>query len=202
MLHALRLLSAVALTFLSTASMATVIYRTPAAFLSQVAPGAYTETFTGVSDPSASFSSGGYSYTVSAPNDMYSSGTFIGTSMPFETLTINFTSGNVTAVGGNFFAVDIGDNFQASSITLTLSDLTELTFDSTSMDDSYVGFYSAGLFITSLTMNVGEVDFQGFYASLDNLTVGTAAVVPEPGSFALAGLALAGIVATRRRNRH
>ena len=76
----------------------------------------------------------------------------------------------------------------------TLSDGTFEAFTPTSFATAYRGFVS-DLAITSLVIGGPG---QSLYAGLDNLTVGAAAV-PEPASWALVGLALAGIAASRRR---
>ncbi|MET0519105.1 MAG: PEP-CTERM sorting domain-containing protein [Burkholderiaceae bacterium] len=192
-------LAAVALVLASAPSFgSTVTYLSSAAFLAHVGPGAYTENFDGLANlPSGPvpFSGGGFSYTISAPGDIYASGDFVGTSFPYEVLTINFTSGNVTALGGNFFSSDLGDAFVATPITLTLSDATSVTFTPTSASDSYRGFTS-DVAISSLTMTLTETQFQSLYAGLDNLTVGA---VPEPGTLALLGLGMTGLLVSRRR---
>lgn len=195
-----RFLSAVALVLLSASSFASsVTYTSSAAFLSRVLPGAYTEDFDALtvldSDPLA-FASNGFAYVVTAGGGQ---GLFEGinghleTSQVDEALTITFTSGNVMAVGGNFFAVDIDDDFQEVLITLTLGDGTTTKFTPTSIAESYQGFVS-DLAITSLVISGPG---PSLYAALDNLTVGT---VPEPTSWALAGLGLAGLLVTRRRS--
>lgn len=179
----------------ASASAQTTVYTTSASFLANVAPGAYTETFNGLpSAPPASFSGGGFAYTVSAPGDLYGSGEFLGTNLPDEALTVTFTSGNVTAVGGNFYASNISDAFQPVAITLTLSDSTTVTFTPTSVADSYRGFASS-LTITSLTIGSPGVSL---YAGMDNLTVGVSAV-PEPASALLMALGVAALLVGRRR---
>lgn len=192
-----RLVSAFALTLLSASAFAaTTTYTSSAAFLPQVAPGAYTEAFTGLINPaSGSFSSGGFSYNISAPNDVYVNGDFIGTNQENDPLTLTFTSGNVTALGGNFYASNFNDAFQSTLITLTLSDGTIESFTPTSVSDSYRGFTSSGV-ITSLVISGAGLNR---YAGLDNLTVGTVSSVPEPTSLAMFGLGLAGLLAARRR---
>jgi hypothetical protein len=54
--------------------------------------------------------------------------------------------------------------------------------------------------ITSLTLSSARA---GAYVTIDNLTIGTAVSnqsVPEPGTAALLGLALVGLMGTRRRD--
>jgi hypothetical protein len=193
-----RLLSAAALSCVSASSFAvTTTYISSAAFLAQVAAGSYTETFTGLANPPpgpAPFSGGGFVYTAAAPSDIYLEGGILGTNQIDEALTITFTSGNVKAVGGNFYATDLSNSFQAVSITLTLSDSTTVTFTPSSLANSYRGFTSDA-FITSLIISAPG---QSLYSGLDNLTVGTVPV-PEPGTWLMTGLGLAGLLAYRRR---
>lgn len=196
-----RFLSVVSLTLLSASSFAaTTTYTSAASFLPQVTAGSYLENFNSFDDEGpATFSSGGFSYAVSATSGIYGSGEFIGSNQPYEVVTISFTSGNVTAVGGNFFATDISDSFFANPVTLTLSDATTVTFTPSSLLDSYRGFTS-DVVITSLTLTVPTVAFNSRYPALDNLTVGVA-VVPEPSSWLLMGLGVAGLAAVARRRR-
>lgn len=195
-------LSAAVLAVISSASFAsTTTYTSSALFLSQVAGGAYTENFDGMGNPptgAVAFSSGGFGYSAFAPSDIYLAGGFLGASQIDEALTISFTTGNVKAVGANFFATNISDEFQAVSLTLLLSDATTVTFTPSSISDSYRGFVSDG-FITSLTISGPGASL---YAGLDNLTVGTTpsgTTVPEPTSVLLAGLGLAAAFVSRRR---
>jgi PEP-CTERM motif len=193
-----RLLSAAALSCVSASSFAvTTTYTSSAAFLAQVAAGSYTETFAGLANPPAGpapFSGGGFAYSAAAPSNIYLAGGFLGTNQIDEALTVTFTSGNVKAVGGNFYATDLNDAFQAVSITLKLSDSTTVTFTPSSLANSYRGFTS-DVFITSLTISAPG---QSLYSGLDNLTVGTVPV-PEPGTWWMMGLGLAGLLAYRRR---
>lgn len=194
---AYRLLSAVALAALSASSIAsTTVYTSSSAFLAQVAPGYYTEAFTGMSNPpegAMTFSGGGFSYSAFAPSDLYLAGGFLGTSQISEALTITFTSGNVSSVGGNFFMTDFNDNFQSVSVTVTLSDGTVQSFTPTTLADSFRGFVST----TPISSLVISAPGASLYAGLDNFTVGVSAV-PEPAAWLLMGLGVAGLLVRRR----
>jgi hypothetical protein len=196
------LLSAVALAALSASTLAsTTTYTDSATFLTHVAAGSYFQNFNGLPNPPAGpvpFSGNGFSYSASAPSDIYLAGGFLGTSQINEALTINFAS-NITAFGANFFITDIDDAFQAISVTLTLYDGTVETFIPTSLSDSYRGFTSNVAFTSLVISKPG----QSLYAGLDNLTVGTTPdgnPIPEPTSVLLAGLGLAGLLVARRRS--
>jgi PEP-CTERM motif len=191
-----------AVAFSASAFAAPVLYTSSAAFLAQLAPGAYTETFTGMSNPagtSENFSGSGFSYTASSvPFGLYLEGGFLGANQVDESVTLTFGA-NVYAIGANFFATDIADDFQVAAMTILLSDGSVTTFTPTSLGDSYRGFVS-DVAITSLTLTAGPNN-RGFYAGLDDLTVGAVPQqLPEPASLALAGLALAGLAAVRRRS--
>lgn len=197
---ALRFISAAALAFVSASSLAvTTTYNSSASFMGNVAAGAYTENFDGMVNPpigSLLFSGGAFSFSAFAPTDLYLEGGFLGTNQIDEALTITFLGGNVTAIGANFFATDINDDFQAVQMSITLSDGTVETFTPTSLSNSYRGFVS-DVAITSLVISAPG---QSLYSGLDNLTVGgTVNAVPEPASWALISLGLAGLLASRRR---
>ncbi|MCU0889306.1 MAG: hypothetical protein MUC64_15090, partial [Rubritepida sp.] len=99
---------------------AITVYTDLASFLAAIAPGSYTETFSGLPNtPSdvfspAAFSGGGYGFEASAPVGFVSTniGGDIGLSLfsAPETVTLGGLSGPgpVTAIGGFFFMVQSG----------------------------------------------------------------------------------------------
>lgn len=178
----------------SQLSAQSTVYTSSATFFANVSPGFYTETFTGnpgTYDSGAGFSSLGFSYIFDAAGGvepLYRSGAFIGNTYSQQSLTITFTSGNVTALGGNFFLTDVNDNPLTGTVTITLSDGTVESFTTTSASD-YRGFTSDnGTVITSLVLSA---PLAAQFNSMDNFTVGVA--VPEPASIAMIGLAIAGV---------
>lgn len=182
---------------LSSAGHAATEYTSPATFLSQLAAGAYTETFTGLTDPASNslgFASGGFAYTASAPSGLYVSAGFLGTNQIDQALTISFTSGNVKAFAASFFVTDISDQFQPVAVRLNLSDGTSTTFTPTTIVDSFRG-YTSNVAIASVTI---AAPGQSRYASLDDLVVGTVSAVPEPAAFVLMSVGLLGLLAGAR----
>jgi hypothetical protein len=197
-------LAAVASASFQTASAQTTTHTTLATFLAATTGSLYTETFTGggvQSAPSYSFSSLGFGYTVTAsPGSVYRSGTIIGNNLPNEMLTFTFTTGNITAIGGDFFITNILDAFQLQPVTLNLSNGTSVTYTPANLAGSFRGFTTTGAAITSLTM-AAPTGGQ-FYNSVDNLIVGRAApatVVPEPSEIALLATGMVGLIGVARR---
>ncbi len=184
---------------LSTAAMGDV-FTDSASFL-----GALSDSYTNAFDdavpgasPDLSYSSGGYSYTVSADGPvlggLYNDTGLISTNNATDGILVTFTSGNVTAVGGNFWATDILVFPTGTDVTITLSDGTSESFVSTGPSD-FRGFTS-DIAIDSIFIDaIDDVTGTPYWATMDNLIVGTA--VPTPGAAALLGLA--GLGATRRR---
>jgi hypothetical protein len=187
-----------------------MIYTDQAAFLAQVKPGYSLETFdvlpqfTVVSSPLA-FSTLGFSYTASAESEFPSSQEFfpagplgdvwLSTNSHSDDIIFEFTSGNVTAVGGFFFRTSAsGEVAAAGTVTMTLDNGTVYSLAAPSAS-SFVGFTATS---PILSLSVGVEPVGGFledFATANDLIVGVA--VPEPSTLALAGLSLGCLFAGR-----
>lgn len=192
-----------------SAARADMIYTDQTAFLAHVKPGYSLETFdalpqyTEVLAPLA-FSALGFSYTASAESE-FTSGNFfpagtlsdvwLSTNGVSDDIVFEFTSGNVTAVGGFFFRTStFGEVVTAGTVTLTLDNGTVYSTDAPSAN-SFVGFTTTSP-IFSLSVGVEPVGgFLEDFATANDLIVGVA--VPEPSTLALAGLSLGCLFAGR-----
>src|SRR5437868_13303186 len=121
----------VSLGFSVMTARATAIYTNQAAFLAATQPGSYLETFnslpqfTQLASP-LSFSSNGFSYNATAPTAGFfnlgpTGDTWLSTFHEFDPIIFNFTSNNVTSVGGFFFLTDLTGNVAGGTVTVTLN---------------------------------------------------------------------------------
>ena len=211
---------------------AVTTYTSQSAFVNALKEPAYTEDFTAFSGqdvPSPqSFSFGAVGFTLSETelfggNDstiVYSNGSGAEGSVFPRVLTSGDSfvltfSGDVTGVGGTFFATFLdynGTTFSSDplagvNVTATLATGQNLVLASTATygTEPFGGFTSTTP-ITSLTLSAPEFNPSNVFVflALDNLIVsGTAATpaVPEPSTWALAlaGAAGLGLLAYRRR---
>ncbi len=196
--------------FFGVPASAATAYTTSTDFFNAIRSDYYLEPFdslstTGPIDSPLNFSSGGYSYTASVTSggftgvNLGSGDVALSTNMALYAIHFAFSSGNVTAVGGNFWLTDISGGTTTGSTVLTLSDGTTTTLVNAD-PSTYAGFTTTpGVYITSLTLSVTGAPSDA-WVTVNNLTVGEA--VPEPSTFVLgAGGLLAFAVARRVRYR-
>jgi hypothetical protein len=187
-------------------SSATTIYTSQAAFLAHTQPGYYLETFdslprfTTLNSP-LSFFTNGFSYTASANNDGFFNvgpmgDVWLSTFDHSTNIVFDFTSSNVTAVGGNFFLTDIPGNVVSGTITVELDNGTTFSVSDPSAN-SFVGFTTSSP-IHSLTFTPPAFGASEIFATANNFITG--ASVPESGStLPLIGIGLASIGLLRRK---
>ena len=173
-------------------------------FLNNVQPGFYTEDFSSVptgAQGTLSFSGNGFSYDVSStigmdPGSDGSGGLFndpglLSLNLATDALEIAFTSGNVTAVGGDFFASDFSFLEIPADVTVNLNDGSSISFSGS----SFAGFTSSSV-ISSVVIDASDATLGApAWPTVDNLIVGSQ--IPAPAGLALLGLG--GIGAARRR---
>lgn len=156
-----------------------------------------TETFNGVADGfyagSYSGSTSGVNWIGSAANGIYAQGGLFSTNTP-EQLNFTFSPG-VQGVGGNIFGTDISFAVVPCIIQVTLADGSSYVNYATTAAD-FVGFYSTGAAISSMSIQTTATGAGSVYATVDNLYF---TVVPAPGALAL--LAVAGLGSAARRRR-
>ena len=193
-----RLLSLFAgLLLAGTAAMPATVFTDQSTFVSALQPGFYLEDFSSLTPGDQfvtllNFSQNGFAYSASAANTLWINSAIsnsLSTNVASDVITLNFTSGNVTAVGGFFYPTDFSENLTSGNIALALSDGTMklLTNPGTT---TFTGFTtSPGVFITSLTVSPES----GQWATIDDLYVGAVASseVPEPSLTLLLALGLA-----------
>jgi len=180
-----------------------MVYTDSASFLSNVDAGVsfndFSELTQGSTPASLSYTIGDFSYDITSSSGSFFNGPGFVSSAGSDVI-VNFTSGNVTAIGGNFWGAGRSFGSLVRDMVITLSDGTTVSFTSAGSTE-FRGFTS-DLAITS--MNIHLVDGLRDRTSLDNFYVGTTvSVVPLPSAawaaFGTFGL-LGGVRIARRRS--
>ena len=137
---------------------------------------------------------GGIQWTASAPGELYAGSGYMSTNSADALLTFNL-SPSVQGVAGNFFATDASFNVIPAIIGVTLADGSSyLGYAATAAD--FVGFYSTGAAISSISISVaGNLPAGTNFATVNNLYF----AVPAPGAIALIGVA--GLIGGTRKRR-
>jgi hypothetical protein len=190
----------------TTPTHAATVYTNFASFLGALT-NSYTDNFSGITNTSSgvtaapeNFSGNGMSLsadTAPTPNDLYTlvnGGTkWLSVNDAVSSLVFTLTSGNITAVGGNFFITDEPGNFVADTIDILFSDNTSTNWAPSSASD-FIGFVFDTP-VTSMTLSRGV---STNYVTAGTITVGQ---VPEPSTMALLLMTGAGALWMARRRR-
>ena len=207
----------VALILCGNIAHAETVFTDQTTFVSQLQPSYYLETFNSlptfgsVTNPTT-FSQNGFSFTASTtsgvglfgvtPDAGAQNDVALSTDTTAAPITIDFLSGNVTAVGGQFFPDLVDGSETPGSVTVTLNDGSSQTITATTANPQpFLGFTSNSP-ILSLTEYLPTNSSN--YTTINNLYVGSAVPsVPEPSSaitFVVASLALLGLTLRARRS--
>ncbi len=198
------------LAFAVTPASAATTYSSATDFFAVIGPDYYLESFDSLATGEEiggplNFSSGAYAYTASSGGAFYNQDlgggdVAMSTNTTLYSIIFAFSSGNVTAVGGNFWLTDQTFATITGTTILTLSDGTVVTLVNANSGTFAAFTTTAGVTIASLEVSVNATE--DAWVTVNNLTVGSVQdSVPEP---ATAVLALGGLLAfaAGRRIRH
>jgi hypothetical protein len=137
---------------------------------------------------------GGIQWTASAPGGLNAGSGYMSSYLTPVALTFAL-SPSVQGVAGNFFGTN-GFGIVPAVIGVQLADGSSYVGYAASADD-FVGFYSTGAAISSISLSASNVSgTDNIFATVNNLYF---AVVPAPGAVALIGFA--GLIGGSRKRR-
>lgn len=160
------------------------LYTDRAAFLTRIEPGYFENPFTNVTVRTYGigyrYRQGELAYTMATDLLPIDGGGFLSYTIPGvivaydarAKIVVTFTDGDVTAVGGNFWASDADEAPSVTNVTIALSDGTSETFIASGRSD-FRGFTTA-LPIGSITIDAPDPSSSSVWswATMDNLIVG------------------------------
>jgi hypothetical protein len=182
-------------------------YTNSSSFLAAVAASNFTQNFSsfevGATNSPLNFTGNGFSYTALTDPDFYilpDKSLSVG-SLPTQTLTFTNFSANISAIGGNFYATGSDFLFTNTPISIFATLVDSSTFATNYFPggiSSFLGLAFATNIVKLVVSNAPSSPSPEFM-TVDNITVG----VPEPSTYALLGLAAAGLAgyALRRRRQ-
>jgi hypothetical protein len=146
-----------------SATGATQVFTDRAAFIAALADGHIENKFNDLSHGASGglrYSDHGFEYLLftqfAARSALYNDRGSVSADRATDAIVISFTGGNsVTAIGGNFWSTDFAQNPTAGTITVSLSDGTSETIDSTGPTD-FLGFIASAP-IFSLTIDAPDI---------------------------------------------
>lgn len=190
---------------LSVASVTTVFYTVNQAAWTSYATSAgasvSSENFSSINDGyyagGVSGNVGGIHWTATSSGGVSAFSGLVSASS--DTASLDFAvSPGVNGIAGNLYGTDAAHSPTSAIIMVTLSDSTSYMGYANGPSD-FIGFYSSGATIASLSVTVFANGSGSAYATADNLYFATVATAPAPG--AVSCLAVLGAVAGRRRRR-
>ncbi len=112
---------------------------------------------------------GGVNVSMSAPGGLYSSGTFIGTNISSDPLTISFNPA-VYGASGNFYLTNISDNAIAGNLIVTYSDGT-IDSQAVTADTDFFGYFKNAGISSIVIAPVITIPAVNRWVSVKNLNV-------------------------------
>lgn len=146
---------------------------------------------------------GGFSY-VATSTEFFGAGTpanpSLSTNQPTDSITFGGFSGGASAIGGLFYGTDVNGVLASGTVTLFATDISGATFTRTVTGTDTMAFIglTSDTALASLVVSTAQPVDGPLWPTIDNLTLAVAAV-PEPGTWLLMAIGLAGMAIMRRR---
>jgi hypothetical protein len=147
--------------------------------------------YSGFYDSGLSGGSGDAAWTAEADGGLYAEFGVLSTEIPAASLTFNFSSARVFAVGGNFFNTNPDFSTEPGLVKVVAGGVS---FILSSSPSSFAGFVSSSGSISSISIVRYGAAAAETFASTNSLSIG---VIPAPGAIAVLGIA--GLSVRRRR---